>query len=83
MQKLFTEGIKGEKQKQTEIGLVPESWEVVELGDYLEKTNFKDPTKNPNEEFIYVDVSSVSNELFKVIETNTLLGKDAPSRARN
>ena len=26
MQKLFTEGTKGEKQKQTEIGLVPESW---------------------------------------------------------
>lgn len=32
MQKLFTEGIKGEKQKQTEIGLVPESWEIVKLG---------------------------------------------------
>lgn len=28
MQKLFTEGTMGEKQKQTEIGLVPESWEV-------------------------------------------------------
>jgi type I restriction enzyme S subunit len=33
MQKLFTEGTKGEKQKQTEIGLVPESWEVVKIGD--------------------------------------------------
>jgi type I restriction enzyme S subunit len=31
MQKLFTEGTKGEAQKQTEIGLIPESWEVVEL----------------------------------------------------
>ena len=29
MHKLFTEGTKGEKQKMTEIGLVPESWEVV------------------------------------------------------
>jgi type I restriction enzyme S subunit len=28
MQKLFTEGTKGEKQKMTEIGPVPESWEV-------------------------------------------------------
>lgn len=28
MQKLFTEGLRGELQKQTEIGLVPESWEV-------------------------------------------------------
>lgn len=31
MHKLFTEGLRGEKQKQTEIGLVPESWEVVKL----------------------------------------------------
>jgi len=31
MQKLFTEGIQGEKQKQTEIGWVPESWEVVKI----------------------------------------------------
>jgi type I restriction enzyme, S subunit len=32
MHKLFTEGLRGEPQKQTEIGLVPESWDVVELG---------------------------------------------------
>lgn len=32
MQKLFTEGTKGEKQKQTKIGLVPESWEIVKIG---------------------------------------------------
>ncbi len=37
MQKLFTEGTKGEKQKQTEIGLVPENWEVVKLGDVISK----------------------------------------------
>ena len=33
MHKLFTEGLRNEPQKQTEIGPVPESWEVVELGD--------------------------------------------------
>ena len=32
MHKLFTEGTRGEPQKQTEIGLIPESWEVVRLG---------------------------------------------------
>ena len=31
MRKLFTEGLRNEPQKQTEIGLVPESWQVVEL----------------------------------------------------
>ncbi|RLG66986.1 MAG: hypothetical protein DRO11_10680, partial [Methanobacteriota archaeon] len=33
MQKLFTEGFCGEEQKETEIGLIPKSWEVVRLGE--------------------------------------------------
>lgn len=33
MNQLFTKGLRGEPQKETEIGLVPESWEVVPLGD--------------------------------------------------
>lgn len=33
MQKLFTEGLRGEALKETEIGRVPESWEVVKIGD--------------------------------------------------
>ncbi len=33
MRKLFTEGLRGEPQKQTEIGPVPESWEVKLLRD--------------------------------------------------
>jgi len=37
MQKLFSEGLRGEPQKETEIGLVPESWEVVELGSLFAK----------------------------------------------
>ena len=37
MRKLFTEGTRGEPQKQTEIGPIPESWEVVELGELCEQ----------------------------------------------
>lgn len=33
MNKFFTEGLHGEKQKETEIGLMPKSWEVRKLGD--------------------------------------------------
>ncbi len=36
MQKLFTEGLNGEPQKQTEIGLIPESWEVKKIGEFCE-----------------------------------------------
>lgn len=35
MHKLFTEGLRNEPHKQTEIGPVPKSWEVVELGELL------------------------------------------------
>ena len=36
MHKLFTEGLRNEPQKQTEIGPMPESWEVKELGEFFE-----------------------------------------------
>lgn len=39
MHKLFTEGLRNEPQKQTEIGHVPESWEVVPLGKYARVLN--------------------------------------------
>ena len=32
MHKLFTEGLRNEPQKQTEIGPIPESWKMVEIG---------------------------------------------------
>lgn len=82
MCQLFTKGSKGEKTKMTEIGEIPESWDIKILGDYLEKTKTNDPTKKPDDEFIYIDVSAVSREFFKIISHQKLLGKDAPSRAR-
>jgi len=36
LHKLFTEGLRGEPQKQTEIGPVPQSWELVKLDDVFE-----------------------------------------------
>ncbi len=39
MDYLFSHGTKGEPRKQTEIGEIPESWEVVRLGDKAELKN--------------------------------------------
>lgn len=53
MQKLFTEGTRGENQKETEIGLVPESWKVVELDDICERvSNNAEPKKDGNTPYI-------------------------------
>lgn len=59
-----------------------EGWEEKTLGEVLIKTETTDPTKKPNEEFIYLDVSSVNKETKEIENATVLLGKDAPSRAR-
>lgn len=41
MQKLFTEGLRNESQKQTEIGPIPESWDMVPLGELVNFTTGK------------------------------------------
>ncbi|GAI90574.1 unnamed protein product, partial [marine sediment metagenome] len=59
MQKFFTEGINGEPQKETEIGLVPESWEVVKIQEIgkcvtgtTPKTKVDEYWDNPEYDFI-------------------------------
>lgn len=50
MHKLFTEGLRNEPQKQTEIGPVPESWAVVPLSDVCQFQSGGTPSKQ-NPEF--------------------------------
>ena len=59
-----------------------EGWEEKTLGEVLLKTETIDPTKQPNTEFIYLDVSSVNKETKKIENATVLIGKNAPSRAR-
>ncbi len=57
-------------------------WQTKALGEVLEKTDTVNPLQTPQAEFHYIDVSSVSNVTFRIEETQSLKGKDAPSRAR-
>ena len=56
MNHLFSYGTKGEPRKQTEVGEIPESWEVVRLGDFVKlKSGLsrpKDMGSEPNSELI-------------------------------
>ena len=45
MQTLFTRGLRGEAQKETEIGLVPERWEVVSFGSVRDRLQYGTSTK--------------------------------------
>ena len=59
-----------------------EDWEEKRLGDILQKTETIDPTKSPNQEFTYIDISSVNKDNFQIENPTIIKGKDAPSRAR-
>jgi len=67
MHKLFTEGLRNEPQKQTEIGPVPESWEVVALGEVakIERGKFSHRPRNEPRfyggEYPFVQTGDVSN----------------------
>jgi len=77
MQKLFTEGLRGEAQKETEIGAVPESWEVVRFDAGVNIKNGQvDPRIQPYDDMPHVgseNIESGTGRLIK-IQTNKELG---------
>ena len=55
----------------------------IEINQGLLKTENKFPEKDfPEEYFEYVDIASIDNKTKKITETKKILGKDAPSRAK-
>lgn len=60
----------------------PNDWDYVPISKVILQTKLRDPGKKPDDEIKYVDVSGVSNELFKVKVFSILKGREAPSRAR-
>jgi len=68
--------------KDTELGPLPEEWEVVRLGEVVQKTHQWEPRKQAGLRFKYVDVSSIDNELLIIREWQEFEGSKAPSRAR-
>ena len=61
---------------------LPPGWEEKSISQVTIKTKQRDPRRTPHQRFRYVDVSSISRELFKITSPTELLGADAPSRAR-
>lgn len=60
-----------------------QNWQKRKLGEVCENyTGTKDPRKSPEISFQYVDISSVDNINKRITESRKILGKDAPSRAR-
>jgi type I restriction enzyme S subunit len=65
------------------MAVLPVGWTSTRLDELCEaKIGAVDPQSEPEKPFIYVDISSIDNESKQITAPKTLLGKDAPSRAR-
>lgn len=58
------------------------NWDTVQVGKTCFRTKMRDPRKNPNNPFLYVDISSIDRSLKVITSTPEMLGSEAPSRAR-
>jgi len=61
---------------------LPAGWKWTQLGDVCNKIKTTDPKRNPDNQFIYVDISSIDRSVKRITTPSVRMGKDAPSRAR-
>ena len=61
---------------------LPEGWEWKTLGQICKPVNNANPGLNPQMEFNYIDIDSINNKTQEITKPKVILGKDAPSRAR-
>jgi type I restriction enzyme S subunit len=62
--------------------VIPEGWREFTIGDVVERVPNVKPELEPERDFGYVDISSIDNSRFEIIDRKRIKGKDAPSRAR-
>ena len=60
----------------------PKGWTESTLGEVCIKTQKVNPQNAPDSVIPYLDIGGIDNLTFKVTETKTYTGADAPSRAR-
>jgi type I restriction enzyme, S subunit len=60
-----------------------EKFETTKIKDVIKKIINDNPSRDyPDKEFEYIDISSIDNNKGKIISSKKMLGKDAPSRAK-
>jgi type I restriction enzyme S subunit len=61
---------------------LPQGWQWVRLGGACEEAKTHDPTVCPDIPFRYIDISSIDTTHKRITEARGVIGRDAPSRAR-
>ena len=60
----------------------PMKWPVVPLSDFVNAVSRRNPSTSPDEPFQYIDIAGVDGELGLITAVKSMVGRDAPSRAR-
>jgi len=58
------------------------TWNATEIGEICLGTRMRDPRRNPNKPFLYVDISAIDRNLKVITSAPEIPGAEAPSRAR-
>ena len=61
---------------------LPMGWELKTIDAICRKVEKTDPKQVPGKEIKYIDIGGIDNQLLRIVDTKSYLGKDAPSRAR-
>ncbi|MEH2379848.1 MAG: restriction endonuclease subunit S [Nostoc sp.] len=79
MQYLFTNGTGNEPRKQTDIGKIPESWQVVKLGEICSISTGTTPSTNKPEYYIgnipFIKTAQIVNN--RIYESDTYISEQA------
>jgi len=72
IEKLITEGLRAEMQKETEIGRVPASWKLVKFGDAVSIKNGQvNPTRSPFDALLHVGPENIESDTGRLIDLRT------------
>lgn len=77
MHKLFTEGLRGEPQKETEIGLIPKSWRVDSMESFISNSKYGLSIKGQDSGSI--PILRMTNQVDGYIDTHNLQYVDIPN----
>lgn len=73
MHKLFTEGLHNEPQKQSEIGSIPQNWEVVRFSEYVSiRSGQVDPRQKPYDQMLHIGSENMESDTGRLenVQTN-------------
>ena len=67
---------------EREFDELPDGWVSTTIDSVTAKVPNYDPKKEPQRIFGYVDISSIDNNAYRIVDPKYFSGKDAPSRAK-